>query len=375
MRDAANGLPARRAGVFALAAVLACSLSFPQLAFAVVRVDETELAQGVNAVGGGTATLVDSTLEMSGVKAVELYTDEDLAVNFNGGNEINQVSALESADVELSFAGENEVEDVIAAQNANVTINANGCNEFEEVSAFNDSHVTINVAGENDFENIEAVDNASITVRGTTCQRRDIVNLGEDETGSCLAAFAGDLTIDHVTVNLRSETAMVGSDRGNVTVDTSKIAKDDGNEYAYITAGGTMKVRESVIDIAGTVHSSGKMTIEHSDVKAAKPDAKYHDDSPYRVFSETGIELVREKNGEVKEGEYLGERVFFVDTGDGEDVDLEADGKPAYYKCSDDAVKALPRAGDGSSPLWPMAAAVASAATAGFAARRRDADE
>lgn len=69
------GFPTRRAGIFAVAAIVACLLSFPQLAFATVRVDQTELAQGENAVGGGTATLMDSALAMIGVTAGELYTD------------------------------------------------------------------------------------------------------------------------------------------------------------------------------------------------------------------------------------------------------------------------------------------------------------
>ena len=71
-------------GALALSAVVACSLSFPSLAFAVVKVDETELAQGENAVGGGKATLSDSLLDMAGVTAGSLVADENLTMNFNG---------------------------------------------------------------------------------------------------------------------------------------------------------------------------------------------------------------------------------------------------------------------------------------------------
>lgn len=39
-------LTIRQASAMALAAVMACSLSFPSLAFAKVSVDEAELAQG-----------------------------------------------------------------------------------------------------------------------------------------------------------------------------------------------------------------------------------------------------------------------------------------------------------------------------------------
>ena len=76
---------AGRAGALAVSAALVCTLSFPSLAFAAVRVDDTELAQGENAVGGGSATLADSSLDMVGVTAFGLYADEDLSMNFNGG--------------------------------------------------------------------------------------------------------------------------------------------------------------------------------------------------------------------------------------------------------------------------------------------------
>ena len=75
--------PAKRACTLALAVVTACSLSFPSLAFASVVVDEAELAQGENAIGGGTATLTDTSLDMSGVTADTLYTDD------NDGEEVD----------------------------------------------------------------------------------------------------------------------------------------------------------------------------------------------------------------------------------------------------------------------------------------------
>ena len=39
---------ARRVGTLALAAIMTCNLSFPQVAFATVRVDETELDHFAN---------------------------------------------------------------------------------------------------------------------------------------------------------------------------------------------------------------------------------------------------------------------------------------------------------------------------------------
>ena len=136
-----------------------------------------------------------------------------------------------------------------------------------------------------------------------------------------------------------------------------------------------MGITESVIEITGTVHSGGRMTIEHSDVEAKAPDAKY-DSSPYRVYSNTGIELIREANGEVREGDVDGEKVFYVDTddNDGREVDLEADGEPGYYKCKGEVLKRAmtPKTGDDTNPFVPMVAGIASAATAWFASRRRE---
>lgn len=364
----AVGLNTRRAGALALAAIMTCNLTFPQTAFAAVRIDETDLAQGENSVGGGTATFVDSILDMAGVTANELFSDEDLSVNFNGDNNIEQVNTAGSAEVELSFTGENEVEEVHASEQSNVTINADGNNEFEEITATDKSNVTINVTGENEFEEISGYDDASITVRGTDCQKKDVIELGEGEEDTALSTERGKLTIDHVTVEVKGKEALIGSLKGDLLVNTSKIAKEDENEYTSITAGGTMTVSESVIDITGTIHSTGAMTIKHSDVKAEAPDPKY-DESPYRVSSDTSIKLIDEKNGEVRQGKIGDKTVHYVDTegNDGKTVDLKADGEPAYYHCKDEAsaqVKAavLPKTGDERTPVWPAAIGIALAA-------------
>lgn len=384
MRRRPNGFSPRRAGALALAVILTGSLSLPHLSFAKVRVDDTELAQGANAMGGGTATLVDSALDMAGVTAETLTTDEDLTVNFNGGNDIKAVITEGTADVGLNFSGDNEVEEVYATGSSNVTINANGHNEFEEVKAFESSNMMVNVTGENDFEEISGYDDATITVRGTSCQKKDIVNLGKDEDDTDISTDRGALTIDHVTVNLEGEEAYIGSRHGDVLIDTSKVGKGDDNGYARIEAGGMMKVRESVIDITGTVLSKGQMTIKHSDMTVEAPDSRYGDTDPYRIWSASGIELIDEKNGKVLEGEIDGKHVFYVDTDDGDDVDLKADGDPAYYRCAGDRsaggapataiVQALPKTGDDGSPLWPISIALVSAAAIGLAAWHKQID-
>ena len=366
----------RRLSVFALATMTAASLAFPSVALAKVTVDNDELAHGENSVGGGMATLSDTALDMANVTASNVRVDEDLTINFNGGNDVGVLDVEGSANVDVNYTGENEVEDTHVHDTASATINADGHNDFEEVEAFDNASVTVNVTGENDFETIEAHDNANVTVRGTDCQKGDIANVGDGEKNAGVSAEKGNVTIDHVTVNVKSETARVGSESGNTVIDTSKIASDDDNEYTEVVAGGTMELSESVIDVTGTVHSDGKMTIKHSDVKAQAPAAKY-DASPYRIYSKTGIELVREKNGEVKEGESSGAKVQFVDTGDGKNVDLKADGEPGYYACKDKApTRAVaPKTGDRTNPWGLTALAFASAATAGYAVKRRRDDE
>ena len=352
-----------RVGTVALAAITAGCLLLPSPAFASVSVDETELAEGANEVGGGTATLNESLLDMFNVTAYTLATDQDLTMNFNGGNDLEDVTVKGDANVQMNFAGENEVEDVFAQDNSNVTINANGHNEFEEVTARDRANVSINVTGENDFEQIKGVDDANITVRGTDCQKNDVLNLGEDEEDTWISSGRGDVTIDHVTVNVEGEKATIGSAQGNTRIDTSCVAQGDDNEYTRIEAGDTMEVRESVIDIEGTMASQGQMTINHSDVSVEAPDEEY-DEDPYRVWSATGIDLINEENGEVKQGDIDGQTVWYVDTGDGEDVELYADGDPAYYGCANDAVdgttsggpigdtrQPLPKTADPTTPL------------------------
>ena len=372
------GFPA--GAVCALAVVVAAwGLSFPALANATVRLDEAELAQGENSVGGGTALLAESRLDMTNVKAHELFSDQSLSVNFNGGNEIGAVSVEGSADVELNFDGDNSVGEAVVANDADLTINADGSNDFEEIRALDDSSVTINLEGENKFEDIYASENASITVKGTTCQERDILVLGEGEEDSSLSTWYGDMTIDHATVTLAAQETVLGSSSGNVVIDTSKVAGGEDSEFATIYAGGTMDIAESVIDIKGTVSSKGPMTINHSDVKVEAPDSRYAAMSPYRVFSETGITLINEQNGEVKQDTFEGKTIACLDTGERDKVDLKAKGKPAYYGCDACPKPAAPvplrsTTGDESNTLVPMAAALASAATAAFAARRREED-
>lgn len=312
--------------------LLAGAMLLPTPAFATVRVDETELAQGENAVGGGTATLVDTVLNMVDVTADTLTTDENLQIDFAGGNEIGNVEVTDAAEVDVNFCGDNEVEEVHAHDNANVTINATGNNEFEEIEAHDQSNLTINVTGENSFEEITGSEDANITVRGTSCQMKDTVNLGEDEEDSNLVTDRGTLTVDHVTVNLEADETTIGSKQGDVVIDTSKIAKTDDGQYAVVDAGDELTIRESVVDIEGTVHSGGDMLIDHSDVTVEEPDEKY-EASAYRVWSDADIELVNQENGEVKEGKIDDKDVHYVDTDDDEDVELEADGTPAYYRC------------------------------------------
>ncbi len=319
------------ATVFATTA-LVCGMSLPQTALATVRVDANELAQGENAVGGGTATLIDSTLDMGGVTAGELFSDEDLLVNFKGGNDIDEFNVAGAAKVEMGFSGENEVEEVHVKDKADVTINADGHNEFEEVDASDQSKLTINVTGENAFEEIVGHDDASVTVRGTDCPQTDVVNLGEDEEDTQLWTERGTLTIDRVTINVEAEEAQIGSEKGDVVIDTAKISGNDDNERISLVASGAMSIRESVIDFVGEIVAKGELLVSHSDIRVVADE-------------------------------------------DGKGIDVKAEGKaPAYY-CVDDAhataESALPKTADAANLLLPTALASAGVATAALSRRRR----
>ena len=357
------------------AALIACGVMIPSAAFAEVAVDGQPLGQGENAVGGGTATLSETVLDMVNVVAGTLNTDQNLVINFNGGNEIDDVLVSDSAVVEMNFTGENDVDDITVGGKADLTINADGHNDFDEVMAAGDSNLTINVAGENEFEEIEGKDNANITVRGVTCQKRDIIELGDDEDDTLIMTENGNLVLDHVTIDTEARFALIGTIGGEMLIDTSKIAKGDKNETVLIMVERALTIRESVIDIVGTITVEGKMIIDHSDVKVINSDTR-DPDSPYPcVFSLTGIELLNEKNGEVKEGKSYQRKAWYVDTGDSPDVDLKADGEPAYYRCksdeSDDAgTKAMPQTGDETNVPMLMVTLI-SALTVALAARRR----
>ena len=342
----------KRAWALGFAIALAGSLTVPALAFASVTIDDVELTQGENAVGGGTATWVDQVIDVVNVTAEAMIVD--------------------SEDVSINFDGENKVEHIYATGDADVTVAVNEHNEFDSIEAEDSANITVNVTGENDIEAIQNFGTGDITIRGTDCQKKDILNIEDDDySDNAIYADKGNVTIDHVTVNMNGERGVVSSNGGNVVIDTSKIASGDDTKDTWILAFGTLLIKESVIDIIGMVNSGGKMTINHSDVKVEKAA---DDGSPYRVWSFDDIELINEKNGEVKDGAWQGDKVRYLDTGDGDTVDLEADGKPAYYKCKDDdaSTKGMPKTGDENTPLWPGPLALASIAVAGLALRRRE---
>ena len=338
-----------------MVALLTVSLAFPQSAFAEVWVDDVSLNEGENAVGGGTATYAESSLDMVDVTASNVWTNESLSVNFNGGNEIDTFQVKDDANVTVSFEGDNEVEDIEAYDKSQVTINMDDDNDFEDIEAHDESSLTVKVSGEVECEAIKGHDDATVTVEGTTCPRKDIIEVGEGEASERIGTERGDLTIKDLTVILQSEMGLVNSQSGNVSIKCSKITGDDDNERIDIHAGGELFVGGSVIDITGSMSSDGALTIRRSDVDIKKAE---DDSSPYRIWSKTSIELIEERNGEVRDGELDGTSVKYVDTGDGDEVHLKSSITPCYYRsCDDDdddsvghvAAKKLPRTGDPSS--------------------------
>ena len=369
---------AAKAATLLLSAIVISTLCFPATALAQVSVDGTDLAQGTNSVGGGTAELSDSSLSMNGVTASSVYTDESLDISLAGGNDIGTVTVGGSAEASMNLTSDDSVGTVSTEDSASLDVKMDGHDAIGEVTASDDSHVTLSIYGENELDNVEASDNASITIKGRTCQKKDEIEIGEGFEEAGITAENGDVVIDHATIELESEKAHVGSKNGSLTIDTSKIeGDDDDNKWAEIISGKEMQISESVIEITGTVYSKGKMTIKHSDLEIEKPDSKY-DERPYRVFSETGIKLIDEENGEVHEGEYNDVKVWYVDTDDneGSEVDLEADGDPEYYNCGDDddddEMSVFPATGD-NTPLGILLSIVFLASAVMFISRQKHA--
>ena len=317
------------------AVVVSVALAWPGTAFADVLVDGTKLAEGPNSVGGGTATYGSGSLGMENVTANNVSTNEDLNVNFSGGNSVDTFQVTGDANVNVSFSGENNVEDVEAYGSSNVTVNLNGHNDTEDVEAYDNSTLTVNVTGENEVESIKGYGDADVTVQGTNCPRGDVVKVGDDESSERIGTERGNLVVKDVTVITESEQDQVRSTGGNVSILCSKIKGGDSNKRTDITAAGTLFVGGSVIDVKGTMSSGGKMTIRRSDVDVARPDG---DDSPYRVWSRTGIDIIEEKNGEVKKGKLGDTEVWYLKTDDddaGDKVHLVSALKPCYYgKCA-----------------------------------------
>ena len=319
------------------AVLVTAALAFPGTAYAQVLVDGTELAEGANAVGGGTATYGGGSLGMENVTANNVSTDESLAVSFNGGNTIDDFQVTGDANVTVDFSGENSVEDIEAYDTSDVTVNLNSHDDCEDIEAYNNASLTVNVTGQTGCEAIKGYDDANVTVQGTTCPRADVVTVGEGEASERIGTERGDLVIKDVTVVMDSKQAQVSSTGGNVSVYCSKISGGDNNERTDIHAAKDLFVGGSVIDIDGTMSSDGQMTIRRSDVDVNKPE---NDDNPYRVWSKTGITLIEELNGEVKDGKIGDQAVKFLKTDDDDPsnkVHLVSAIKPCYYtKCDED---------------------------------------
>ncbi|MDO4797514.1 MAG: hypothetical protein Q4A01_05770 [Coriobacteriales bacterium] len=323
------GIAARRC----VAAVAIASVCLPQPCLAQVTLDNTALSEGDNEIGGGKATWLNSVLDMYGVTGDTLSTDEDLSVNFWGGNSLDKFTITDDANVTVNFEGDNEVEDIEAYDHSNVTVNMNEHNEFEDLEAKDNASLEVRVDGETSCESIKGYDDAQINVHGVNCPRKDVIEVGEDESSECVGTEKGDLTVKDVTLVMHSKEAEVSSKEGNVRIECTKIEGGEGNERVDAYAGGTMFVGGSVVDIAGSVHSNGELTLRRSDVDVTKAKG---DESPYRVWSKTGIELIEERNGTVKKGSADGSEVYYVDTDDDDAVHLDASLQPCYYRTCDD---------------------------------------
>lgn len=314
-----------------IAVLVSVVLAFPGMAYAQVSVDGVELVEGTNAIGGGTITYADGVMGVESVTAETVSTDESLSVSFIGQNEIDTFQVTGDASVAVGFSGENSVEDIEAYDTSNVVVNMDSNNEFQDLEANDSSSLTVRVTGEVSCEAIKGYDDASVTVEGTTSPTGDKIVVGEGEDSERMGTECGDLVVRDVSVVMEAEEAAVASEEGNVYVYNSSIEGGYSNERTDIYAGGELYVDESVVNVTGTMRSSGELTLRASDVDVHAPKG---DDSPWRIWSETAINLIEEVSGQVKDGMLGEKRVKYLQTDGykaGEKVSLLSIGKPRFY--------------------------------------------
>ena len=314
-----------------IAVFVSVVLAFPGVAYAQVSVDGVEIVEGANAIGGGTITYGDGVMGIESVTAETVTTDESLAVSFIGQNEIDTFQVTGDASVTVDFSGENSVEDIEAYDTSDVVVNMDADNELQDLEANDSSSLTVRVTGEVSCEAIKGYDDASVTVEGTVNPTEDKIIVGEDEDSERIGTERGDLAISDVSVVMEAEEAAITSEEGNVYLYNSSIESGYSNERTDIYAGGELYVDESVVNVTGTMSSVGELTLHASDVDVRAPEG---DDSPWRIWSETAINLIEEVNGHIKDG-MLGEKsVKYLET-DGYKanklVHLLSVGKPHFY--------------------------------------------
>ena len=210
-----------------------------------------------------TITYADGVMGVESVTAETVSTDESLSVSFIGQNEIDTFQVTGDASVAVGFSGENSVEDIEAYDTSNVVVNMDSNNEFQDLEANDSSSLTVRVTGEVSCEAIKGYDDASVTVEGTTSPTGDKIVVGEGEDSERIGTECGDLVVRDVSVVMEAEEAAVASEEGNVYVYNSSIEGGYSNERTDIYAGGELYVDESVVNVTGTMRSSGHLPCVH----------------------------------------------------------------------------------------------------------------
>lgn len=342
----------RQLATGAMSVMLVSAMMVPNAAFAADWVDYDGNGATEDAIDtdtfkwGGKGT---DDIYMNGYEGGSILIGGDANISVEGESVVKGDIAVSDGDLVIAVADDVTVNGNVSVSGGDLTITGDDAVYGEDKPSITLTREDKSGSG---YNNIFASGDIDISDVNITFDNEGYEN--DDYHGS---VFAGAATWN-------SETQQPDYKEGNIAITNSKIAakdvKDDSTanaEYDYsmntvaITALGELGIKESVID-ANRVYSRGQMTIDNSDVTATRNyKLSESDDVPFwqGVCSATGIDLIGESNGEVKQYTSIMDNAeyHYVSTDSDDEVELKAAAKPAYYGSFYNAsTQGMPTAGE-----------------------------
>ena len=271
-----------------------------------------------------TTVSAKSVSYRSGENAVAHSTAFDDAKNGIAWDGKGAITAKDASLIEISiegsaeirFQGESTIEHIIHSDGGDLTLVGDEC-----APAAQRPKVTIG---------LEATGEDSDSWGYIASNKHDI-----DEKGQIAHSTYGDIVVKGLTIVFFStRNAVEGQD---VAIANSKIYVNRAADTALnIFANGKTEIAGSVIDtgttlwndsfgFVGYIYSTGLLTIEGSDVSVRPPAGWAEADgrASMSVSSATDVQLIGMANGEIRQKDGYP----YIDTGDGDNVFLKANGK------------------------------------------------